>query len=48
MNREQVQNSNNPYDNYGLLHNQALDYFFENRIYSGTSFASYIGEGGGE
>ena len=39
-----IVNPNNPYDNYGLLHNEAIDYFYLKRKYSGDSFDSYIQE----
>jgi hypothetical protein len=40
MTIEQIANLLNPYDNYGVLHNEALDYFWLNRTYFGTSYCS--------
>jgi len=36
-----VANPANPYDVYGYLHNEALDYFFQNRSIGVMSFESY-------
>jgi len=37
-------NPDNPYDIWGFLHNEALDYFYEHRTYAGNYFAEYKAE----